>query len=54
MGEGAIRHRAEQIPVQGFRPEDFQRGARGNTGRGDVHPDVMPPGPGHFDDSMFG
>ncbi|CAL5228110.1 g11185 [Coccomyxa viridis] len=51
---GAIWDPIAPPGMPGFRPEDFQRGARGNTGRGDVHPDVMPPGPGHFDDSMFG
>jgi hypothetical protein len=34
--------------VQGFRPGDFQRQGRTRFGRGDpdVHPDIMPPGPG--------
>ncbi|CAK0785666.1 hypothetical protein CVIRNUC_008877 [Coccomyxa viridis] len=40
--------------VPGFHPEDFQRRAGRRAGRGDVHPDIMPPGPGRFDDSMFG
>ena len=45
--------RAKVLP-QGFHPEDFQRRAGRRAGRGDVHPDIMPPGPGRFDDSMFG
>ena len=45
--------RAEVLP-QGFHSEDFQRRAGRGPGRGDVHPDIMPPGPGRFDDSMFG
>lgn len=45
---------AQVVRLQGFHPEDFQRSARRDPGCRDVHPDIMPPGPGRFDDSMFG
>ncbi|EIE21537.1 hypothetical protein COCSUDRAFT_66937 [Coccomyxa subellipsoidea C-169] len=42
--------------MQGFRPGDFQRRDRGRFGGGgpDVHPDIMPPGPGRgFDPDVI-
>lgn len=45
----AIEGGSRQTAVQGFHPEDFQRGRR-------THPDIQPPGGGRGTDfdSMFG
>ena len=40
------------VLLQGFHPDDFQRGRRGGNQGPAVHPDMMQPGPTDYD-SMF-
>ena len=41
------------IVLQGFHPEDFQRGRQGGNQGPSVHPDMMQPGPSGGFDTMY-